>query len=343
VECLPTFSKASTMNRPRNILDEILDRSNFSSVTKQHYGNVIGAWIEFAGPNPQGWTRLAAQRFYEAALSRGIKIKSANDYLDCLRYVSRWYHTQYGGEDFAIVQTMQAPHQRAHRRALQPEEVLALLQTCDGALPIAKRPIDRRDRTLLIVGVETGMRAKSLRGLDIDKIHRSGSYPYVNVPVKGPGGTGTFDVPLSDTALLAIDDLAGWMRSQGAKRGPLFRGFRPALSERGQRGYIVAEEPIALISIHRILRVRSQAAGIAHAHPHLMRHTFITSRALAGLTPIQIASITGHHVEARRALGGEHEDPGRMAGYYDLKPIAETARQSTPPWLADHVRRFIGG
>jgi integrase len=327
------------MNRQRTVLDDILDRSNFSPVTRRQYEAMIGAWIEFAGPNPIGWTRLAAQRFYDEQLARGIKIKSANAYIECLRYVSHWYHSVHGGEDFAMVQLRSVPDQPKTRRALAPDEVGKLLATCEDELPISKRPIDRRDRTLLIVGLETGMRAKSLAGSMLENIHRR-PYPHITVPVKGAGGMATFDVPLSDTAMLAIEDWRGWLAGRGLKEGPLFASFKPFIDPKGHRAY----EPVGGVSsirIYQIVTERAKIAKIAHVHPHLLRHTFITWRLMAGLTAPQIASITAHKLGSGSSLPGGNL--GEIGTYMDTKMLGDTARQSTPPWFADHVRKMMEG
>lgn len=330
------------MNRPHSILDGILERSNFSPRTRGQYESVIGDWIEFAGPHPSGWTRLKAQHFYDGALARGVKISTANNYISCLRYVSHWFAIQHGGEDFALIQIRDVSESRAPRRALTAQEVLALLATCDEELPISKRPIDRRDRTMLIVGLETGMRSMSLAGSLIENINTRQAYPFITVPVKGKGGRRMFDVPLSDTAMLALHDWLGWLRSQGVKDGPIFRGLRPLLDQKGHRAYAVATEGISQTRIYQTIRNRAEQAQIEHVHPHLLRHTFITWRVADGVPAPQIAAVTGHN------LSGHHPSipssgMGELATYSDAKLLGGLAREFTPPWFAQHVRRLIDG
>jgi integrase len=327
------------MNRPRTLLDDILDRSNFSPVTHRQYQALIGSWVEFAGQDPRGWTRIAAQNFYEAQLARGVKIKTANQYIDKLRYVSHWFSVQHGGQDFAVVQTRRAPREASTRRALTDDEITALLATCNSALPISKRPIDRRDRTLIVVGLETGMREKSLRSVVLEEIHERGAYPYATVEIKGAGGLAKFDVPLSDTAMLVIHDWARWLRDHGIKHGHLFTQLPLRIDERGRRVFVPTGAPLTNTRIYQIVSDRADAAHIAHVHPHLFRHTFVTTRSLAGMDDPHIASITGHHVNS----GLQGAAPTGMRPYFDLKKFGETARQSTPPWFAEHVQRMLEG
>jgi|SRR5215469_2073282 len=329
------------MNRSPCVLDGILDRSNFSPVTRAQYERVIGEWLEFAGLDPRGWTRLRAQNFYDDCLSRGVKVGTANNYIACLRYVSHWFHVQHGGEDFALIQIRDIIEEgRSVRRALTQSDVIALLATCSGSLPIAKRPLDRRDRALLVLGLETGMRSMSLEGSHIENV-RERPYPFITVPIKGRGGRKRFDVPLSDTAMSALDDWLGWLRAHDVKDGPVFRRLRPGIDRRGQRAYAVADG-ISQVMIYKIISRRAKEAGIAHVHPHLLRHTFITWRVASGLAAPFIAAITGHSLSTR------HQDIpsnglGEIATYFDLKAYAETARQSTPPWLAGHVHQMLEG
>ena len=321
------------LNRPRCVLDEILDRSNFSPTTREKYEFVIGKWLEFAGTDPRRWTHLRAQAFYDQMLERGVKVRSANVYIASLRYVSKWFALHHGGQDFAIVQTREGDKQ-SDRRALSQEEVEALLATCTGDLPIAKRPIDRRDRTLLIVGLETGMRRMSLAGMQLENIvEKRGPYPFATVPIKGPGGRATFDVPLSDTAMLALKDWTGWLRSGGVDRGPVFTSLTKRIGSKGHIEYSI-KGGISLVRIYKLIEQRAEKAKIEHVHPHLLRNTFITWRMDAGLSGPQIASITGHQL-----IDPEWRN---LAPYLDMKVIGEAARQSTPPWFANHVRGLLG-
>jgi integrase len=324
------------MNRQRSILDDILDRSNFSPTTRKQYERVIGDWLEFAGAHPKGWTRLQAQGFYAELLSRGVKLRTASTYMASLRYVSKWFSVQHGGEDFAIIQMQEAPVEKADRRALAQDEVEAMLATCEGKLPIGKRPVDRRDRTMLIVGLETGMRTMSLAGMQIENISTK-PYPCVKVPIKGKGGKATFEVPLSDTAMLALRDWNGWLRTQGVKDGPVFAKLTRSIQPNG----FIKHSPgsaISLVRIYQIIDERAEEAEIKHVHPHLLRNTFITWRLLAGLNAPQIASVTGHQLSSIAEFGGEWKN---MTPYFDLKAIGETARQATPPWFATHVRNLV--
>jgi integrase len=310
------------------VLHQILDRSDFSPRTKSKYIRIIDRWIAFAGDHPSSWTRDRVQEWYDALIKSGIKTQSANVYVASLRYVSRWYATKENNPslDFAIVQTKRGRDidDGPGARALSMEEITALLETCSS-----NTAYDRRDRTLIVTGLETGMRRMSLGAMTFDCISSvagnawSPGYPIARVPIKGAGGRARFDVPLSD---LAFDVLTSWMewlqqhRNYRNRRGPLFTTLKGA--------QVTTMSPTA---INDMLADRSKRAGIEHVHPHLLRHTFVTTRQVMGLSVFQIAAITGHKVPGM----------GAAASYVDLKSLADEARNSTPQWLEALVRNHL--
>jgi integrase len=317
----------------RSPLHTILARANFSPRTKTSYARVIEQWLEFAGHDPKGWTRPRAQAFYDEMLTRGVSSDSANVYIASLRYVSKWYAIQENRPelDFALVQQREPiKHVEGKiQRALTKGEAQGLLATCAG-----DRPIDQRDRTLIVVGLETGMRRMSLAGMRLENLSTQNGYPVAKVPIKGAGGDLMFPVPLSSTASRMIENWRGWLRKQGMRQGAVFTGFHKRIGSKGRNTYEPTGE-ISLPAIYKILTRRAETAGIKGMHPHLLRHTFVTWRQDAGLSAIQIASITGH-----KTLGIEWAN---MQPYLDLKMIAELARESTPIWLIEFVNNLQKG
>lgn len=309
------------------VLHQILDRSDFSPRTKNKYRLIIDRWIAFAGEDPTGWTRTRVQDWYDGLVASGIKVQSANVYAASLRYVSRWYATRAGDPalDFAMVQTKRGRDVNEAPRALTREEIEALLRTCAGG-----SPADRRDLTMIVLGLETGMRRMSLEAIAFDSIHDGPPYPFARVPVKGPGGRGRFDVPLSDLALLALRNWQAWLVDHHHKRGKVFvRLVQPSIYT--TRTAPAIGRPLSETAINHLITARARDAGIDHVHPHLLRHTFITSRTIAGFSVFEIAAITGHKVPGM----------GAAASYVDMTAIVEKIRNSTPPWLAALVRELL--
>lgn len=314
------------------ILHQILKRAGFSAVTKEKYRGVIDRWIAYAGADPKGWTRERAQDWYDALLDE-ITIPSANQYLASLRYVSKWYATRNNdpGLDFAIVQKQRGKKGggRSSSPVLGEEEIATLLAKTMGMMT----PVDLRDFAMFVVALETGMRRMSLRGMNLQAIKYAAAkgYTIATVPIKGAGGEEIFDVPLSDTALEALKPWSAWLadKPRRVKEGPVFRHV--------SKNHLDAE-PLSLTGINDIVAGRALAAGLRHVNPHMFRHTFITSRTIAGLTPLEIGTITGHKPGAI-TVDGMKIKLGAMGVYMHAQ--ADKARNSTPAWLADLVGQLV--
>ncbi len=317
------------------ILHEIIDRSNFAETTKSKYKRVVDDWIRFVGPDPSRWTQPRAQAFYAyltapKPIGRAIHPASANVYMASLRYASKWFEIGGYGPDFARVQMINVDADKT-RRALSRQEIEALLATCIGkdGKPTA---IDRRDRTLIVVGLETGMRRMSLAGWQLDGIRRAKDYTFAIVPIKGRGGKVTYEVPLSDTAAKILSDWRRWLTTHDAKAGPVFCRLVPAVSKNQQRIYVPSGS-LSTTMIYKLVAKRATLAGLKDVHPHLLRHTFMTWRTATGLNPPQIASITGTKLKGT--------DWATQAPYIDMAVMANTARNATPQWLAELVDRMV--
>jgi site-specific recombinase XerD len=306
--------------------DIVANSLELAESTRERYLRDLNSWIEFAGEHPSGWTRKRAQDFYLHLLhERKLKPQSANRFMQSIIYASQWRAKRENDPslDFAVLQ-MKSDEDPALRSALTQEQATKLLETC-----LPKTPIDLRDFALIVIGLETGMRRMSLIDLNLESIIMA-PYPHSLVRAKGKS---KLSVPISDTTIKALDPWRAWMLGRrGIRKGPVFR----ALTKRKDGDifvYTPGHRPISAQAIQDILTKRSKQAGINHVHPHMFRHTFVTWRFSAGLSPHEVAAITGH------TLSGL----GAMAGYMDMAAIGQRARASTPEWLAELVERFHGG
>lgn len=312
------------------ILHKIVTESpSLAESTRSKYLRDLDTWVTFAGADSRGWTRYRAQEFYGHLLRTGVKPQTANRVLASLRYASSWWAKKESNPtlDFAVVEKASAA-QRSIRRALGPEEAATLLGTCRRALPI-----DLRDAAMLVVGLETGMRLMSLHAMSWETL-RTGreGYPVALVPLKGSGGE-TYPVPLSDTALAALEPWRTWCKSQkvATTKGPIFRGLYRRLARSAKVQYEIGDEALSKASIYKIVSRRAQACGLAGIHPHILRHTFITWRMQQGLQPYQIAAITGHKIAGLAGMGA-------LGGYVDVAKVGGEVRNQTPAWL----RKLVG-
>jgi integrase/recombinase XerC len=153
----------------------------------------------------------------------------------------------------------------------------------------------RRDRAILEVLYASGVRVAELSGLDLEDVDlREGG-----LRVLGKGRKERI-VPLGAKA---IEALRAYLGAREGTRGPLFRNLR------GGR--------LTVRSLHRIVRSRARAAGLAgRVTPHTLRHTFATHLLDAGADLRLIQELLGH---ARLATTQRytHVSADRLAKVYD--------------------------
>jgi integrase len=316
------------MKQPRLVtpLHEVISQApDLAASSRDKYLRDVDDWIAYAGSDPVNWTRANAQDFYNGLLER-ISPQSANRLMSSVSYASRWWAHRLNNPtlDFAIVRKASVKASGDKRHALSQDQVIRLLETTR-----AGEPIDLRDRALMIVGLETGMRRMSLEGMRYENF-RAEPYPRVLVPIKGYGET-LYSVPLTDTALASLNDWNGWLATHATtKSGAVFRRVWSGLTAKGVSQQRTRDiEPISSEMIHRTVGGRAKLAGIPHVHPHLFRHTFVTSRVEAGHDDAHIAAITGHSLSARS---------GALGNYKDMLAIGAVSRNYSPRWLADWAR-----
>jgi hypothetical protein len=312
----------------KTILHEIVEASpKLAPRTKTKYLQDLDQWVAFAGPDPSGWTRYRAQEFYGHLLQR-MKPQSANRVMASVAHASSWLAKRENRPDMHFAVYQAAPHAaRAERRALSPTEAQALLGTCAGT-----SALDLRDRALIVVGLETGMRRMSLAGMTIDGIQQQAQhgYPVALVPLKG-SREALYAVPLSDAAMDALSPWLGWLKAHKIRKGPVFRALGRGIGPKGKLVHTPSDAPLSFQSIYKVVVSRAEQAGLGHLHPHVFRHTFITWRVEAGLQPYQIAVVTGHKVANIPGLSG-------MGGYLDVGRLGSEIRQTTPAWLAQAAK-----
>ena len=153
----------------------------------------------------------------------------------------------------------------------------------------------RRDRAILEVLYASGVRVAELSGLDLPDVDlREGG-----VRVLGKGRKERI-VPLGAKAIEALRDYLG-ARESG--QGPLFQNAR------GGR--------LTVRSLHRIVRARARAAGIAgRVTPHTLRHTFATHLLDAGADLRLIQELLGH-ARLTTTQRYTHVSADRLAKVYD--------------------------
>ena len=130
-----------------------------------------------------------------------------------------------------------------------------------------------RDRAILLLLLDTGLRVAEAAGIRLGDLRPDGS-----VKVLGKGAKERI-VPIGSTARGAIVRYLG-QRGPGAPDAPLFLGRRGALDWRGMQQVLK--------------RLKTRAGITGRCSPHSLRHTFARSYLVNGGDAFSLQQILGH-------------------------------------------------
>ena len=157
---------------------------------------------------------------------------------------------------------------------LAPEQVVAVLDA-----PSANRASGIRDRAILELLYDCGLRVSELTGLDTDRL----DLPKLQVRVIGKGNKER-RVPMTEEARERLHRYIAGPRSEWTSRRPTPAVF---VSQRGKR--------LARESVYRLVRGWAQAAGLReHVTPHTFRHSFATHLLEGGADLRVVQTLLGH-------------------------------------------------
>ena len=160
-------------------------------------------------------------------------------------------------------------------RALEKQEIAALLETCDsdGAM-------DARDGALMAILRGTGLRRSELVRLELRDWTPGTGALVVRRGKRGKGRT----VYLSGEAAAYLER---WLVVRGDKPGPL-------LCRIWKGGRLQLSRPMNPDAVWRILRRRGKLAGLASFSPHDFRRTFCSDLLDAGVDIVTVQKLAGH-------------------------------------------------
>ena len=212
-------------------------------------------------------------------LDRHNSIRTRNLRLTAIRSLFSYAALRHPEHALAIQRVLAIPPKRFDKRIvsfLSPVEVDALL-----AAPDQTRWEGRRDRVLLLLAVQTGLRVSELTGLNCGDVSLSHG-PSVRCEGKGRKQRA---VPLSaPTAAL----LRSWLRERaGGPADPLFS------TRTGRR---LSRDAVALrVSTHAEVADEQCPSLVGKkVHPHVLRHSCAMSLLNAGVDTSVIALWLGH-------------------------------------------------
>jgi site-specific recombinase XerD len=171
-----------------------------------------------------------------------------------------------GLADEHVIREIQRP--RPERPAIQPfseKDIRALLAACDRRSIVYARPGKRacdnerglavRDRAIVLLLLDTGMRASELAGMRLHQVDIKNK----QVRVFGKGSKERI-VPLGARTAAALWRYVSESRREARANEPVFLGLRG--------------EPLTRNTLLKLIYRLGAAAGVTDAHPHRFRHTY---------------------------------------------------------------------
>ena len=196
----------------------------------------------------------------------------------------RWYETEYQPEDWvnpiAKVKPPKLPQEALD--AVPLADVKAMLATCDDTV------VGRRDKAMLLVLLDTGLRASELCGLDLTDVNLSNGSVLVR---SGKGGKAR-EVFLSAKTRR---ELNRYLRLRGDQAGPLF------LTVQGGR--------FNRHGITSLLRRLAERAGVPAPGANDFRRAFAILSLRGGADLLTLQRLMGHsNLELLRRYAKQVED-----------------------------------
>ena len=171
--------------------------------------------------------------------------------LTALELLARWLAAEEGFDADPILAVKPPKLDQRSVADLSENEIARMLKACDGT---ALR--DRRDKAVLVLAAETGLRAAELLALDVTHVDVVSCVLHVR---RGKGGKGR-RVKFSQGAAAILDRYLRCRRQSGypAGEGPLW------VSQRGRLSYT---------GLVHSLKPRATSAGVSGFHLHRLRHS----------------------------------------------------------------------
>lgn len=210
---------------------------------------------------------------------RGASAKTRNLRLTAIRSFFRFASFEEPSQSALIQRVLAIPskrHDKRHVHFLTRAEIEAIL-----AVPDQSTWLGRRDRTLLLVAAQTGLRLSELTGLDRQAVHL-GTGAHVRCIGKGRKERTT---PLTAIAQRALQ---AWLKE------PTRRGAT-ALFPNMHGGRLSADSVQSLLAKHvRAAGAKCLSLAAKRVSPHVLRHSAAMELLQAGVDCSVIALWLGH-------------------------------------------------
>lgn len=229
--------------------------------------------------------RHLAQHLQSLRTARNHKASTVTRHLATIRIFCRWLLAT-GRIDSNPARFLDRPA-RARRLpgVLSERQMLALLDApqppTEHAGPYARVPcLWLRDRALLELMYAAGLRATEIANASLMDINDTLQI----IRIRGKGGRERV-VPIHQKAMDALDDYRSEARPQ------LLR------SDRRDKGRLFLSHtgcPLERVAVWQIVTRNARKAGLAHVHPHMLRHSFATHLLIGGADLRVVQELLGH-------------------------------------------------
>lgn len=242
--------------------------------TVEHYSDVLRrvlvGYCEREGFEPADLTKRHLERLSAELLQAGRSRQSVKTYMSAINRFLGWCSEE--GE----LARLRGPEPRVERRLL---EVLER----DEINRIEQAAITERDKLIVRVLADTGIRVGELRRLRVTDLISQGRERYLRV--RGKGARDRL-VPITPGLHMRLD--------RYVRRGRPECGT-DALFVTLDRRPSGDHEPIAEPTVQGMLAMLGRKAGLEkRVHPHLFRHSLATNLLRRNVNPVQVRDILGH-------------------------------------------------
>jgi integrase/recombinase XerD len=261
-------------------------RRNLSVHTVADYTVTFRRLVEFLGPDREfeEITSADLNRFMDHVHELGISDKTLRNHWTALSSLWTWAESEY---DIKHILRNRVARPRYRRKPIDPftqDEIRALLKhlnemhawdNANRRHVTVERPTALRDRAILLVLLDCGLRATELSDLLISDYDQKRGM----LTIRHGKGDKARHVHIAQGARQAV-----WAylkeRKETAVDQPLFVTRTGAVIDR--------------FALRNLIMRAGQRAGVEHAYPHRFRHTFAVNFLRNGGSPLELQDILGH-------------------------------------------------
>ena len=271
--------------------------------TLVNYRQHTGVWLEYMGEKTVeeittqdvraflSWLRTDYRpRRITGGNDQRLSAKTIRNFWVALSSFFRWASLEFDLPQSPMQRVAAPKFTEASVEPFGKAEVQALLKACkfmreaetvDRRSFAMRRPTARRDEALMLVLLDTGLRASEICALRVQDVNQRTGRVEVRHGVSGgaKGGKGR-TVYLGKVARRALWRYLAEREDGEEPDAPLFLGVR--------------DRPMSRDGLRQLTRSLGEKAGVEKCHPHRFRHTFAITYLRSGGDVFTLQALLGH-------------------------------------------------